>query len=447
MGTLARSAPVMLWWILAVSAAATPPELPIMSPLVAHTETNRTAFALPMAELDASAHRAFGLGNRTFNLVWSVAPSSIPDADGLGPTFVQRSCAACHVRDGRSTLPHAGAPIDQAVLLLDPIDSRDRAWLRSRFGDKLQIAAIPGVRKEATALVQWHDVADSRGTLRRPEITIEQARFRGVAARATVSPRVAPAVMGLGLLEAVPVAMLAERADPMDRDGDGVRGRLNWLDAEQSVLGRFGWKAERATLRDQVLIAAIDDLGLTSDRFPDARCPPKQRDCRKAAVSSLVDLDDRFVVSIVDYLRLLAVPAPRTSADPQALSGRDVFFRIGCETCHRERLVTDATPAHEVLRDRVVTPYTDLLLHDLGSGLSESGGDPATRNLWRTPPLWGIGLQQQVNGHLDLLHDGRARGIDEAIRWHAGEAERSAVQYGQLHELEREALIEFIMSL
>lgn len=419
-----------------------------MAPAIAHTERNRQAFALPMAELSMGDLRRFAFGNRGFNLRWAVAPASAPDIDGLGPTFVQPSCSACHVRDGRSPLSDATGNISQAVIKISPKTEHDGEWLQIRYGDQLQPRAIPGVRAEGAAYVTWEPVQIAGTTLQRPRVEIRNARFNGLLRRAHIDALTAPAVFGLGLIEAVPSEQILERSDPDDRNRDGISGRPNWLDARQTVLGRFGWKASVASLRDQTLAAARGDIGLTHAATVNENCPQKQSDCVRAKRGDTPDMNEQTITALDTYLKLLAAPRPVFTDSPTAQRGRELFFAIGCESCHRERLITSTATTPTVLANQTFAPYTDLLLHDLGPGLAghHEPGD-ARGNEWRTAPLWGLGLIQTVNGHQRLLHDGRANGVHEAILWHEGEATTARDRYLHLSSADSEALIAFLNSL
>jgi CxxC motif-containing protein (DUF1111 family) len=420
-----------------------------------HHETNRHAFSLPMAELSDRELRAFALGNRNFNLRWVSAPASALDVDGLGPTFVQSSCSACHLRDGRGAVPrNDGDHIEQAVIKLLPTKASDGKWLRRHVGDQLQTSAIAGVRPEAESRVRWRThrriVLDrSEVLLRIPEVELRSPRFRQLPQRARAQVLVAPAVFGLGLIEQIHSADILRLADPQDRDGDGISGRAHLIDSDDgTVLGRFGWKASVPNLREQIQLAAIGDMGLTSLPHPDENCPRSQGDCRRAAKGDSPDLSERFTDAIESYLRLLAVPVARTANSVSAQNGRRLFDRIGCVHCHRATFVTGSGGAHPVLSGRVIAPYSDFLLHDMGDELADGRTvGMATGSEWRTPPLWGLGLQATVNGHLQLLHDGRADGVLEAILWHGGEGATARLRFEALSSDERRDLVAFVRSL
>ncbi|HEX9648783.1 MAG TPA: di-heme oxidoredictase family protein, partial [Alphaproteobacteria bacterium] len=267
---------------------------------------------------------------------------------------------------------------------------------------------------------------------------------------AMLSPRVAPATIGLGLLEAVPEATILALADPADADGDGVSGRPNRVAGEVGggiALGRFGWKANQPSLRRQNAAAALGDIGLTSTLFPDENCAAPQDACRAAKSGGAPELSDAFLDKLTLYTRLLAVPRQRGADAEPVRHGEQLFRAAGCAACHMPTLVTGAHPLAE-LAGQVIHPFTDLLLHDMGEGLADGRPDfAATGREWRTAPLWGLGLVETVNGHTYFLHDGRARNLAEAILWHGGEAEAARERFRALPRGDREALLAFLRSL
>jgi CxxC motif-containing protein (DUF1111 family) len=248
----------------------------------------------------------------------------------------------------------------------------------------------------------------------------------------------------------VPVETLEALADPDDADGDGISGRINWLTdvTGKRAAGRFGWKANVATLREQGAGAAVGDIGITSALFPAQNCPPVQTACRAAAADPAPELKPSFLDRLEIYARTLAVPMARNLDDPTVAHGLQLFRDLGCASCHMPTLKTDASAALPELRNQTFHPFTDLLLHDMGEALADHRPDhSATGTEWRTPPLWGLGLLEKVNGHDRLLHDGRARGPAEAILWHGGEAEAAREKFRNADAADRAALIAFLNAL
>ena len=263
------------------------------------------------------------------------------------------------------------------------------------------------------------------------------------------SPRVAPVVFGLGLLEAVPAQDILLRADPRDRNRDGVSGRVNLVfDAvrRRTVVGRFGWKANTPSLLQQTAGAYNGDMGVTSSIFPSESCEGQvpNPECQLHSP----EVDDATVDAVAFYTQTLAVPARRNLDDPTATKGEFLFYVAGCAGCHTPTLRTGTLPGVPEVSNQVIHPYTDLLVHDLGDGLADNRPDfQASGREWRTPPLWGIGLVQTVNGHTNFLHDGRARNLLEAVLWHGGEAAGARERVRRFSASERAALVTFLESL
>jgi CxxC motif-containing protein (DUF1111 family) len=265
-----------------------------------------------------------------------------------------------------------------------------------------------------------------------------------------ISPRIAPAVFGVGLLEGVPAAAIEAAADPDDEDGDGISGRVNHvLDpvTGERVLGRFGWKANVPSVRAQNAGAFAGDIGITSTVFPRQSCTPAQAECSAQPTGGDPEVDDAKLDQVTFYTRTLAVPARRAVAQAATRDGQRTFDELGCASCHTPEQRTGASDV-AALSEQVIRPYTDLLLHDMGAGLGDGRPDgEATGREWRTPPLWGIGLVETVNGHTRFLHDGRARNLLEAILWHGGEAAESRDRFAQLSADDRADLLAFLESL
>jgi CxxC motif-containing protein (DUF1111 family) len=413
------------------------------------------AFALALKTLPSSERRAFQVGNSFFNRNWVTAPASATGRDGLGPTFNAQSCSSCHLHDGRGQ-PPAG-PRDPERGLLLRLSGGDPPRPLRFYGSQLQDRAIAGVPAEGRIRISRTPLRGRYGDgtpfeLLAPRYAIADGAFGPLPRDAQISPRVAPAVFGVGLLEAVPEATVLEHADPGDRDGDGISGRPNRVGGERGsgggpVLGRFGWKANAATVRQQSASAFTGDIGITSPLFGEENCPPGQRACARARTGGRPEIDARTLERVTFYTRTLAVPARRSVGSAVTDAGERTFARIGCGSCHLPELRTGDSDVAG-LRNQLIRPYTDLLLHDMGPGLADGRPDGlATGSEWRTAPLWGIGLVPVVNRHMRFLHDGRARGLEEAILWHDGEARASRERFRRLPARERRELVEFLESL
>jgi CxxC motif-containing protein (DUF1111 family) len=261
------------------------------------------------------------------------------------------------------------------------------------------------------------------------------------------SARIAPPLVGLGLLEALDEGAIAALADPNDANGDGISGRMPVVvdpQTGQARLGRFGWKSGRARLSHQIASALNGDLGVTTAIFPNPDCGPAQAGCAgPGAELASADLD-----KMARYVALLGVPARRDLGDAQALQGESLFAAAGCARCHVPALTTGSHHPYAELRSQTIRPYTDMLLHDLGPGLADNlPEEGASGAEWRTAPLWGIGLTAGVSGGEAYLHDGRARSLTEAILWHGGEAEAAKQAFRAMSSANRAALVRFLKSL
>jgi CxxC motif-containing protein (DUF1111 family) len=409
------------------------------------------AYSFLATNAPASRQRTFAFGNRLFNTKWAQFPASVKSFDGLGPTFNRNSCSGCHTRDGRGRPPeHPGDPMNSMLVRLSGPDGKPLA----AYGDQLEDRAILGVKPEGRAIIDYTEVPGAYGDgtpyqLLDPHLDFADLAY-GPLDDALVSPRVAPAVIGLGLLEAVPVATLEALEDPDDADGDGISGRINWLTDFQGkrAAGRFGWKANVATLAEQSAGAAVGDIGITTALRPDQNCPPAQVRCAEAAAQPDPEMSERFFDRLMAYIHTLAVPQARGFDTDLVKAGEQAFRRFGCASCHLPTLQSGPDAAFPELADQTFHPFTDLLIHDMGEGLADHRPDgSASGSEWRTTPLWGIGLIPRVNGHDRLLHDGRARGPAEAILWHGGEAEKAKEAFRTAPKAERDALIAFLNAL
>lgn len=432
-------------------------------------KSDQNAFSLPSANLSPVRRLDFSVGNSFFRSPWVIAPSTTTARDGLGPLFNTNACQNCHIKDGRGHPPEAGDTnaVSMLVRLSIPDDpafadliQRNGVLPEPNYGGQLQDMANPGVTPEGKVRVEYDalTVKFRDGTaveLRQPTLRITQLGYGPMHPETHVSARIAPPMIGLGLLEAIADEAVLANADPDDRNGDGISGRANWVwdDAQQKVvMGRFGWKAGQPNLNQQNVHAFSGDMGLTTSlrRFDD--CTPAQTDCLAAPNGNGPDgepeVSDNILRLVEFYTRNLGVPARRNVDDPQVLTGKNLFFQAGCQQCHVPSFKTRADAAEPELANQEIRPYTDLLLHDMGDGLADNRTEfQATGREWRTPPLWGLGLTAAVNGHTQMLHDGRARNALEAILWHGGEAQAAQRQVLALNAEQREALLAFLNSL
>jgi CxxC motif-containing protein (DUF1111 family) len=433
--------------------------------------TDADAFSQPSGNLEFEQELDFKVGNGLFKKLWVSSPSSTLASDGLGPLYNARSCQRCHIKDGRGHTPNG--PNDSAVSMFLRISipgGPDYAEIEDyiatqpepNYGGQLQDLALPGHPAEYRLDISYEDVpvtlADGETvTLRKPTYVAADLGYGPLHPQAMLSPRVAPQMIGLGLLEAIPVEDLLAKADPDDTDGDGISGRPNivWAtEYAQPMMGRFGHKAGMPTIMEQSAAAFAGDIGISSPLYPAGYgdCTELQVDCVKAPHGDgddrTFEIDQQGMDLITFYSRNLGVPERRNVDDPQVLRGKQVFHETGCTSCHTPSHVThrlEDRPEHSF---QLIWPYTDLLLHDMGEDLADNRPEArATGREWRTAPLWGVGLTQQVSGHTQFLHDGRARSLLEAILWHGGEAQTARDTVVAMPKPDRDALIRFLESL
>jgi CxxC motif-containing protein (DUF1111 family) len=404
------------------------------------------AFSLPAPNLSQTDLAIHEVGDVNFEVEFD-------PAKGLGPVFDNVSCEACHEGDGRGRPPAGGEQFASFLFRgsVRGFGAHGGPNPIPGFGTQIQLRAIPGLTPEASASIAYTDstgtFADgSQFTLRVPHYTLIGG-YAALPSGFLFSPRSAPAVFGLGLLEAVSVGDVFAMADPRDRNRDGVSGRANlvWDAVNQRLaLGRFGWKANTPNLLQQAAGAYNGDMGITSTIFPAESCEGQYAECATHAV----EIDPQLVRAVAFYTRTLGVPARRDLDSPTAKQGERLFYAAGCNGCHVPTLRTAVLAGVPAVSNQVIHPYTDLLVHDMGPGLADGRRDfLASGSEWRTAPLWGIGLLETVNDHTNLLHDGRARGFLEAILWHGGEATRAQERVKRMSAQERDALVAFLQSL
>ena len=416
------------------------------------------SFAMPLANISRTNRRAHVVGNSFFNKNWVIPPASTDARDGLGPLFNARSCSSCHVRDGRGRPPWEGELMTGLLFRLSVPGVDGKPVPDPVFGGQLGVRAVPEAEPEGDVRIEYTEVEGNFGDgtpyiLLNPQYTfIANATYGKPAKNIQLGPRLAPPVHGLGLLEAIPEKTILAHSDPDDKDGDGISGRLNYVwNPEKKVkqLGRFGWKANQPSLRQQTASAFLGDIGITTSIHPkESYTPTQAKLLDKLPNGGNPELEDRLLGSVVTYLQTLAPPAQRDHMHPEVLKGRKLFLETGCAKCHLPKLKTGDFNAVPELANQVIRPFTDLLLHDMGPGLADNRPDgEATGTEWRTPPLWGIGLTQVVNGNTRFLHDGRARNLEEAILWHGGDASASQEAYRNLLAQDRQRLLLYLESI
>lgn len=334
---------------------------------------------------------------------------------GLGPLFVATSCGSCHAGDGK------GHPFTMLTRFGQSDTINGNQFLRSG-GPQLQHRSLTGFQPES------------------------------IPAGASFSKFMPPANTGLGFIDAIPDAAILANADPNDLDADGISGRPNWIrypaytierpnsiSVNGKYIGRFGKKGATYDLLQQTATAYNQDIGITSSY--------EQKDTYSGQELD-PEVSNKTVLDVVFYLRTLKAPIQRNQNNADVVAGKQVFAAIGCNKCHTPQFTTGAFPI-AALTNKTIAPYSDFLLHDMGAGLNDGYTEgTALPQEWRTPPLWGLGLSKNSQGgEYFLLHDGRARSIEEAINLHGGEANSSRSKFQQLNATEHQQLLKFLESL
>lgn len=430
------------------------------------TKEGANAFSMPASNLPITKRLDFSVGNSFFRNPWVPAPASTDARDGLGPLFNTNGCQNCHIKDGRGHPPEANDTHAVSMLVrlsIPAVTEQQKATYalngvvpEPTYGGQLQDFALPDQKPEGRIHITYDEVvvtfADGTPVaLRKPNLKILDLAYGDMHPDVQMSARVAPPMIGLGLLEGIADQTLLEWADPEDRNGDGISGRVNQVRdvrTGETAIGRFGWKAGQPNIMQQNAAAFNGDLGLTSRLFPQENCTEKQTLCRELPSGGSPEVSDNILDFVEFYAQHLAVPVRRNVQDPLVQLGEKLFAQVGCQSCHKTDVVTQENADRPALSKQRIQPYTDLLLHDMGEGLDDGRPEAlASAREWRTAPLWGIGYTQEVNGHTYFLHDGRARNVMEAVLWHGGEAQASRNKVLQLDKAQREALMAFLNSL
>ncbi len=455
--------------IIALSCPLAFADLPYLGGKTTTRQSGTAAFSQPAPNLPLMEKVDFSVGNSFFRNPWVIAPSSTTARDGLGPLFNTNGCQNCHIRDGRGHAPLDNN--DNAVSMLIRLSIKPETALDIKtqqtygplaeptYGGQLQDFAIPGAVAEGRIETQWHSKTftypdGSNTELKWPVFKIKQLGYGDFHPSTQFSARIAPQMIGLGLLEQIPEQQILAHADEHDRDGNGISGRPNfvWNTRQQTTtLGRFGWKAGMPSLKQQNAGAFNGDIGITSKLAPKDDCTANQITCKQlpnGESGTEKELQDDVLAAVTFYTRHLAVPIQKESQSKSVLNGLQLFQESGCADCHVMSFTTPKLPHLLALSEQTFHPFTDLLLHDMGPELADNREEfLANGQEWRTPPLWGIGYLAEVNDQQSLMHDGRATTVEQAILWHAGEAENSLSHFIQLPKEDRQDLINFVNSL
>ena len=414
--------------------------------------SSSNAFSTPSTNLFAQDLEDHFFGDAQFEAAFVTAPAQINS--GIGPIFSNTSCVSCHAKDGRSAFPTNINGLSGFLMKtsIPGVGAHGEPASVPGFGTQIQNQAIFGYQAEAKLHVSYSDIIETfaDGTqvvLKKPNYSLLDT-YISMPANAMLSPRLAPPVFGLGLLEAIPDAAILANQDINDANGDGISGKANYvydLVSRQSKIGKFGWKANTATILEQCAVAYNNDMGITSYLLPQ-----ETGDGQTNGNDGLKDdpeITNEILEKVAVYCKTLGVPAPRNINLPSVRKGAELFDDLKCSKCHTPKQKSGYSTIVSI-SNQTFFPYSDMLLHDMGNELADNRPDfLANGNEWKTRPLWGIGLTQVVNGHTQFLHDGRAKNITEAILWHGGEAQNSKNKFKQLSKKDRDDLLNFINSL
>jgi CxxC motif-containing protein (DUF1111 family) len=403
--------------------------------------------------MNARDERVHELGDQAFEVKFVAPPATV--FGGLGSIFNNVSCINCHRNDGGG-FPSAGTATSGLLMRIsqDGTDPHGGPVAVDGYGTQIQDQSVLGYNAEAKVLISYTEIPftypdGSHASLRKPEYSL-QTPYLPIQVPYTLSPRLAPPLIGIGLIDNIPEETIRGFVDAGDKNGDGISGKVNMVYDPylgETAVGRFGLKANTSSLLLQVANAYQQDMGVSSYVNPNESSYGQQQ-WPSETDNGKPELADSILKFTTFYVRTLAVPARRDVNDPDVQAGSILFNQINCSGCHRPTIMTGPDFNLPQLSGQRIHPYTDVLLHDMGDGLSDNRPDfLATGREWRTQPLWGLGLLQKTTGIAFYLHDGRARTIEEAILWHDGEAAKSKQAFTGLTLQERQQLMKFLNSL
>lgn len=415
---------------------------------------NASTLQDPISSLDDNEVDTFVLGKSFFRTPWVEAPSATTARDGLGPLFSANTCTSCHPENGKGSVYNDKGHISRSLVTRLSLDLDQNTTTKIGFipeptyGSQLSINAIHGVPHEGRASRSYINksvLLDENRTviLHRPIYGVTELQYGALSKDAIISQRVAPALIGLGLLEQISDEQLLANEDIDDKDRDGISGKANRVyspKTSQIEIGRYNWKADVSTLKVQIAGAMSDDMGLTSHLYPDERCTDSQKACLDSPKGrDRFDVTMKRLDAVTFYLKSLK--APQIREDEHYENGLKLFRRLSCASCH--------TPTFTLDDGEKVHPFSDLLLHDMGKDLADGRVEfQATGTEFRTPPLWGISIYSKIlKNRVNYLHDGRAKTIEEAILWHSGEAEQSKNSFIRSSPDQQKVLIDFVERL
>lgn len=411
----------------------------------------------PRPDLDAARSAIVHRGQEVFSTQWVPAGTVGASArSGVGPLFNAPSCTSCHNRGGHGDGPTGDGPAPVALVI--KLAAPSAAGGSEPAGDPVygrvfNVAAIEGAQREGVAMVQYREISGNYYPgggywhLRDPQYRLRELHYGPLAATTVVQPRVAPALYGVGLLEAVSEAAIVGDS-PEDRRDLGIRGEpaRQYRHGGQEI-GRFGWQGNSVSVRHQVAKAFAREMGLTTADESNDDCTVAQPVCLRLPNGGSPEVTDDSFSAVIAYVTSIPVPESPSYAGGGG-AGATLFKRLGCSGCHRPQLPIERSGADGTRIVRSIAPYTDLRLHDLGRRMADRDvAGKVVTSRWRTAPLWGLGYRLATEPHPTFLHDGRARTIEEAILWHFGEGAISQSGFRSLLPRQRAALLQWLQTL
>jgi len=393
--------------------------------------------------LSAEEEQRFHLGHAVFNTTWLPAGEGSGQRDGVGPLFNIGHCDGCHNsrRRGRGAQGDGPAP-GELVIQVGQWQDGQLERMHPRFGHIINTAAIAGFTPEADVSIHYTAITRTRAdgsaqTLWQPDYQVTPADSQPLPDNLVLMPRLASHAQGVGLLEHIPEsAILANTQRP-------PHGEPSWIETGNGrELGRFGWQGTEPSVARQIAVAFAREMGLSNPLIDRIDCAAHDDACQTAPTGGEPEVAPELFAAVVSFQQLETVRRPPDAARRlQALADvGELFEHTGCADCHRPQM-----PLHD---GRTIAPYTDLLLHDLGPDLADRtiAGEPVPSR-WRSAPLWGLSTAFEGTRQARLLHDGRARSVDEAIGWHGGNAAFARERYDRLAPEQRQRLATWVESL
>ena len=429
------------------------------------TKTNKV-FMKQIAGLNDEEQDKFMLGRSFFTIPWVEAPSATTARDGLGPLFNSNTCVNCHPNNAIGSVYNKNNNISRNYVTRLSIPSNGsfehKKMLKYNgfieeplYGEQISINGVPGVPYEAKSIIKYESVPifyldGEKVVLKKPlqgvEYQLADLQYGEISHNVSITNRLAPALVGLGLLEQISDEQILKNEDITDKDNDGISGKANIVysvEHKDFRVGRYTKKASAPSVIHQSAAAAFNDMSLTNIYFQKENCTSSQKECLEAPKGDDVmgkktfDLPKMRLDAIAFYLKNLKIPYSKITE----FEGEILFNDVGCVKCH--------TASFTLESGYQIKPFSDLLLHDMGEALSDGRVEfKANANEWRTAPLWGIGKYKLATGKSpELLHDGRAKTIEEAILWHGGEAQKIKETFMNLSKTQRVSLIKYIEEL